>query len=291
MGYFSQISWLLMFVVYRTIGIVSGRATGIPTRRGIRWSLYSDKVILPRLMRDVVDFCYPGICASCKGASAAGAMLCAACLDRLLALEKRAACWQCATPIAEPGAPCPFCQRKGVPHYDHILRLGVFDGPLQDLIHAFKYQGRWAAGEYLAERLLAHQRISDLVASAEVLVPVPLHLFRQFRRGYNQATVIARYLAKSRHKPLARPLSRVRHTPTQTGIHSRQKRFDNVRDAFRLRNTRCIKGKRVLVIDDVMTSGATLQTVARALSVAKPASLDALILAVADPKGRDFESL
>jgi predicted amidophosphoribosyltransferase len=116
-------------------------------------------------------------------------------------------------------------------------------------------------------------------------------MYRQFRRGYNQATVIARSLAKQLDKPLARPLSRIRHTPTQTGIHSRQKRFDNVRDAFRLRNARCIRGKRVLVIDDVMTSGATLQTVARALSPAKPASLEALILAIADPKGRDFESL
>jgi ComF family protein len=242
-------------------------------------------------MRDVVDFCYPGICALCKSSSPPGAMLCDVCFERLGILERAAACWQCAMPIAETGAPCPFCQGKGVPHYEHILRLGVFDEPLKDLIHNFKYQGRWAAGEFLAERLLEHERIKDLIQSADVLVPVPLHMFRHFRRGYNQATLIARHLARRLGKPLARPLSRVRHTPTQTNLRSRQKRFDNLRDAFRLRNSSCVKGKRVLVIDDVMTSGATLQTVARALTPAKPASLNALVLAVADPKGRDFQLL
>lgn len=212
-------------------------------------------------------------------------------MDDLRKLERGAACWQCAAPLAEPGAPCPFCQGKGVPHYQHIMRLGVFDGVLRDLIHAFKYSGRWAAGEYLAGKLLEHQRISDLVESAQVLVPVPLHFLRQFHRGYNQAAVLARCFAKKLDKPLARPLRRVRHTPTQTQIKGRENRFENLRDAFRLRDSKSVRGKRVLVIDDVMTSGATLQTVARALRPAKPESLDALVIAVADPKGRDFRSI
>lgn len=246
---------------------------------------------LPRLIQDVVDFCYPGICPVCKDAADPRNVLCPVCLGRLANLEAAAACWQCAMPLAEHGAPCPFCQGKGVRNYEHILRLGTFDGPLKDLIHALKYQRRWIAGEFLADRLLARPHVRDLVEGADVLVPVPLHPLRRWGRGYNQAAVVARRLAKACGKPLARPLARTRNTQTQTHLPSRQKRLENLKDAFRLRDAASVTGKRVLVIDDVMTTGATLQSVARALKNANPASLNAVLLAVADPKGRGFEVL
>jgi ComF family protein len=154
-----------------------------------------------------------------------------------------------------------------------------------------KYSGRWNVGESLAARLLSQQRIADLVSEADVLVPVPLHFVRQFRRGYNQAAVVARWMSMKQDKPVVRPLRRVRHTETQTHLHSRQKRFKNLRNAFKLVNPTAVQGKRVLVIDDVMTTGATLQTVARALRPARPASLSAIVLAVADPRGRSFQSV
>lgn len=194
-------------------------------------------------------------------------------------------------PAAYPDAPCPFCEGKGEPNYECILRLGIFDDPLKNLIHQMKYQGRWNVGENLAARLLSQERISNLVEQSDVLVPVPLHFFRQFRRGYNQAMVVARWLAGKRSKPVVRPLSRVRHTETQTHLHTRVKRFKNLRNAFRLINPASVAGKRVLVIDDVMTTGATLQTVARALRPARPASLSAIVLAVADPRRRNFQSV
>jgi ComF family protein len=192
-------------------------------------------------------------------------------------------------PIAGAGSPCPFCQGQGVAHYESILRLGIFENPLKDLIHFLKYNRRWTAGEFLAERLLAHGPICNIIQAADVLVPVPLHPIRHFTRGYNQAAVVARILSRRYHKPIARPLSRIRNTESQTNLRSRQKRLDNLKEAFRLRAPKSIEGKRVLVIDDVMTTGATLQTVARALNPAHPASLDALVLAIADPKHRNFE--
>jgi ComF family protein len=114
---------------------------------------------------------------------------------------------------------------------------------------------------------------------------------RQFSRGYNQAAVIARYLSRKCCKPVAVPLSRIRRTETQTHFTSRRKRFKNLKDAFKLIDPKFVRGKRVLVIDDVMTTGATLQTVARALKPAEPESMSALILAVADPRGRGFEAV
>ena len=124
-----------------------------------------------------------------------------------------------------------------------------------------------------------------------MLVPVPLHPLRHFTRGYNQAVVVARYLSRELHKPVSRPLKRIRNTESQTNLRSRQKRIENLEDAFHLHSSASIHDKRVLIIDDVMTTGATLQSVARALKPANPAALDALVIAVADPKHQDFQRL
>ena len=244
-----------------------------------------------QLARDVIDFCYPGICAACRATADPRQTLCDACTAKLGELESAAACPQCAMPLAQVGSPCPFCKGKGIAHYESVLRLGVFENPLKDLIHFLKYQRRWAAGDFLAERLLAKAEVRSLIRSADVLVPVPLHPLRHFTRGYNQAGVVARFLAKELNKPIARPLKRIRNTESQTNLRSRQKRVENLKDAFGLRSAKAVHEKRVLVIDDVMTTGATLQSVARALKAAEPAALDALVIAVADPKHRDFEVL
>ncbi|HXE52736.1 MAG TPA: ComF family protein [Tepidisphaeraceae bacterium] len=242
-----------------------------------------------RLMRDVIEFCYPSACSVCRNVAEEGAFLCPTCLGQLEKLEAAGACELCGMPAAHKDAPCPFCKGEGVPHYRQILRLGTFDAPLKELIHQFKYHRRWSLGEQLAERLLGHGPVQGMLADADVLVPVPLHFVRQFWRGYNQAGIIARHLSKKVGVPTASPLRRVRNTETQTQLSSRAKRFKNLQGAFALVRPEAIRGKRVVVVDDVMTTEATLQTVARALRPAKPASLGALVLAVADPRGRAFQ--
>jgi len=103
--------------------------------------------------------------------------------------------------------------------------------------------------------------------------------------------VIARRRAARVRLPVARPVIRMRNSESQTNMTSAQQREDNMRDAFALLSPRGVRGKHVVVVDDVMTTGATLKAFARALRPAKPASLCAIVLAVADPKGRDFKTL
>jgi ComF family protein len=224
----------------------------------------------------VLDFCYPGRCAACNEGVDGAAMLCPACDDELHKLELAAGCTWCGRPIAEVGAPCPYCLGEGIAHYDRVLRLATFTDPLKHLIHQMKYHRRWGLAEELAGRLLAQERVKEMLSETEVIVPVPLHRIRQVSRGYAR---------------VGRPVVRLRHTESQITMTSAQAREENLRNAFGLVNPKCVSGKHVVVVDDVMTTGATLRAVARALRPAKPASLSALVIAVADPKGQDFQSI
>ena len=246
---------------------------------------------LAGLLSQVADFCYPGRCAVCDDGVEGAALLCAPCDDELRKLETAPGCSWCGKPVPEVGAPCPHCLGDGIAHYDRVVRLGTFDDPLKHLVHQMKYHRRWGIAESLADRMLTQERVKSVLDETEVIVAVPLHRLRQVTRGYNQAEVLAKRLASRQKIRLARPVVRLRHTPSQTEMTSAKAREDNLRDAFGLVDPRRVRGKNVVVVDDVMTTGATLRAVARALRPAKPASLSALVIAVADPKHSDFQRI
>jgi ComF family protein len=246
-------------------------------------------VRLSGLFSRLLDFCYPGACACCRAATEGAAVLCEGCEAELQKLESAPACRSCAKPLAEHGAPCPWCLGDGVAHYEWVLRLGTYTDPLKHLIHQMKYHQRWPLAEVLADRLADQEWVKALLSETDVIVPVPLHRLRQVSRGYNQSEVIARRLARRHRIRVARPVLRLRNTESQTNMTSAAQREENMREAFALVNPRAVRGKHVVVVDDVMTTGATLRAFAHALRPAKPKSLCAVVVAVADPRGRDFK--
>ena len=239
------------------------------------------------MARGLLDFCFPRQCPSCEGSHESATLLCDECEAEMAKLSTAPRCQQCAMPAKEHRAPCPHCMSRGLRPFDRVVCLGVLRDPIKAVIHQAKYAARWTLAEYLADCATQREDVREVLSMAACLAPVPLYRRRQVQRGYNQSDVVARRMAGK--LAVVRPAVRVRDTRTQTELRSREARAENLRDAFLLVNPKCIAGRHVVLVDDVMTSGATLLSLARTLKAAKPASLSAIVMAVADPKGRAFE--
>jgi len=242
-------------------------------------------VMIGAIARGLLDLAFPWSCAVCRAGFEGTGPICAKCLSHLRALEDEPCCAICAMPLPMHGSPCPYCMGKGAPNFERVVRLTAYHDPVRVMIHHLKYHRRWGIGEELADRLVAQERVKALLQETQVLVAVPLHWKRQVMRGYNQAEVIARRLGSLCQIQVVKPVRRVRNTETQTHMHSRAQREKNLRDAFKLRDGAKIAAKHVTLVDDVWTTGATLQTLARVLKQARPASLSALVVATTDPRG------
>ena len=187
-------------------------------------------------------------------------------------------CDRCGDPLATwrpaglPMACCPRCRRS--PRLvDRARAVGVYDGALRAIVHALKYDGRRSLARPLGR--LMRERGADLLDGAACVVPVPLHPSRRRQRGFNQAADLARHLGV----PVQPALRRVRATATQTGLPAAQ-RNRNVRGAFAAAGVaRKLSGRAVVLIDDVSTTGATLEACARALKEAGVAEVRALTAA------------
>ena len=153
---------------------------------------------------------------------------------------------------------CPRCRRRRS-RVARARAIGTYDGALRAIVHALKYDGRRSLAGPLAALLERHG--GDVMDGADLVVPVPLHRSRTRARGFNQAAEIARHLPL----PMSLALRRVRATPSQTDLPA-AKRHANVREAFAVSTRRAaVRGAVVVLIDDVSTTGATLDACARAL--------------------------
>jgi len=169
--------------------------------------------------------------------------------------------------ISVPLARCPRC-RRGRRHVDRARAIGGYDGSLRAIVHALKYEGRRSLARPLAAMMRA--RGADMLAGADWVVPVPLHPSRRRERGFNQAADLAGYL----DVPTLHALCRTRATATQTGLPA-ARRHRNVRGAFArtigregregLDGQEGLEGSVVVLVDDVSTTGATLEACARVL--------------------------
>ena len=184
--------------------------------------------------------------------------------------------------VSQPRSLCDRC-REAPLQLDGLLACAFHSDPLRQAIHQFKYEDlRSLAG--LLGKLMAEgwMVLAPPNAGVDVIVPVPLHPTRQRQRGYNQSALLARELGTYLCHPVVEDvLVRTKPTAPQVGLNAQERRA-NVRDAFRCAGTG-LSGKRVLLIDDVCTTGSTLESAGIALREADTASVWAYTLARARP--------
>lgn len=196
-------------------------------------------------------------CLLCAAASE-DQLLCAACAADLPRLPPTT-CPCCALPTPN-GEICGRCLNKA-PNFDTALAAYHYDFPLDKLVQAFKYGHRLALGDYFGRQLA--ERCQDI--AVDLIIPLPLHRERLRERGFNQALELARPIGARLNRPInATHCQRVRHTPAQANLPWRE-RVKNIRGAFHC--TADLSGKRILLIDDVMTTGASLDECARTLKL------------------------
>lgn len=210
----------------------------------------------------------------CAGCGRVGELLCPACQAQVQPVPPPV-CIRCGRPLAVPGR-CESCS-AGQFHVSAIRAAAVYADPLSQVIHRFKYEGRPELHEPLGQLLAGYWR--DRSATADLVAAVPLHENRLRARGFNQSDLLAAVLCREVHLPLLRPdvLRRERDTQQQMLLGPAERRT-NVQDAFRWTGPP-LAGSKVLLIDDVATTGSTLEACAEALLAAGASKVWALTVA------------
>ena len=232
-----------------------------------------------RAGRAALDTLYPPICLACRAATSEAGALCSSCWRAMRFIER------------------PFCDRLGTP-FEHDLGEGLLspqavtdppvfqraravarfeDGPARRLVHRLKYSDR---GELAAPMGAWMARAgADVLAEADAITPIPLHARRLWTRRFNQAAVLGREIARRAGKPFEPALlRRIKATRSQVGL-SREQRVQNMQGAFRAAPAALVQGRRIALVDDVLTSGATANAAARALLRAGAAQVDLIVFA------------
>jgi len=227
------------------------------------------------LVAELLALVFPPACAACGALLETEAPFCALCT---LATEPvpRPGCRRCGEPVEQPGA-CDRC-RRAPPAFASAHAAFLHTGPLARAIHRFKYEGHSGLGLPLG-KALADEATGWLhrLGRDVTLVPIPLHRGRLLRRGYDQAALLTQALADATRLPFQSTLlRRIRATRRQVGL-TEAERIENVHGAFLV--TGPIPGGPVVLVDDVLTTGATAGECARTLSRAGAATVGVLTVA------------
>lgn len=220
-----------------------------------------------------MDFVYPRLCLGC---------------NRALLHQEKILCIECTELLPQT-------------HYHHIRDNATFQrlegritigyatsfgyytkgGLLQYLVQELKYKGNEAVGVFLGQRLHAALKNQGWINEAELVVPVPLHRQKQKSRGFNQSALIAQRLALGIGLPFnTRALARIVDTDSQTG-KGREQRVENMKHAFAVKDTQAIAGKHILLVDDILTTGATIERCALCLQEAGAARISVVTVGIA----------
>ena len=225
-----------------------------------------------------INFIFPPFCPICESElKHRERLICENCYSHIKTIESNF-CRKCGAPRLGGRKTCKYC--KGFTfHFSKVRALGIFSSPLVEMIHLLKYDRKTLIAERLGI-LMGNLLFSDSdLSQTDMIIPVPLHKTRMRERGYNQSLLLSRMVSSITRKELCNDvIIRKKATKSQTTLNHNE-RENNLKDAFIVSNFGKIKNKTIVVIDDVMTSGTTLNELSKTLLEAGAESVYGLVLA------------
>lgn len=241
--------------------------------------------MLRRLMHGLIDILYPEICIACRDRLAERAaidgLVCAECWGKAR-INLPPFCHSCGRHLEKAHlyrGICPGCIRRRL-HFDRAFSPFVYEGVIKELLHEFKYKNKPYLGSILSQPMIEFIKEYDLpMQHLDFIIPVPLHKTRLREREFNQAQILSSHIAQEFNKELLSDcLMRHRQTKTQTELEQ-EARLLNVKDSFNVAEDARIKGRNILLVDDVLTTAATCSEAACALKRAGAGMVFVLTLA------------
>ena len=237
---------------------------------------------LAEVLHDLSAVIFPPQCLGCAEIidQGDGRIFCPSCESRIHFITG-SICHICGTTFPDSPADnhlCGECLEKK-PHFSHARAIFSYEDVILNSIHQFKYKNDISTGEMLAS-FMADFSFPDIdFSDYSLMMPVPLHIKRLRERGFNQSLILARAIGRKKHIPVNFSLlKRHKYTLTQTGYH-KQERKQNIRGAFEVTDSKKITGSNILLIDDVYTTGATVNECAKILMKAGAQKVSVLTLA------------
>ena len=234
---------------------------------------------LASLAKNIVNLVYPLHCASCRKPldPENGSAVCDFCIG-LIKRNPRPYCIHCGRPVDTAGCACDDCLRSK-PAFSRACSAYLYEGALKELILRFKYKGKMALSGDLAGLLSDFLYDNpDILEGIDTVTFVPIGADRMIKRGFNQSKVLAKHLSDSYEIPMADCIEKTVSTKHQNEL-SRKDRLSNLKGAFRAKGAALLNGQTILIVDDVMTTGATLNECAVALLKRGAADVRCLTLA------------
>ena len=250
--------------------------------------------LLIKIKDAIFDILFPPICVNCRKyitqskqkITDISELICAECLTRIK-INTSLFCPFCRARLADNKKICNH-SKKNFPYYYFLAATGNYDDPiLRNLIHCFKYRKFENLAPLLGELTVNYFENLKLIGKSTdkpinyIIIPIPLHFWREKQRGFNQSKLIAEYIAKKLNLRLVDNLKRAKNNKPQVESKNSEERNKNVEGIFKITNSDLIRGKNIILIDDVFTSGATINEAVKILKENGAKKIIALAIAKA----------
>lgn len=225
----------------------------------------------------ILDILFPPICLNCQKNIESNEFICKNCLN-LIKINNALFCPACFTrrPYNKK-----ICSHAYYPNYMLAAATNYDNEAIKNLIHYFKYKNFKSLAPFFGEIILEYIKNSEINLSDYEILYIPLYKNRERQRGYNQSKLIAKYVASSLNLPLINNLKRTRNTKPQASLKNNSEREKNTKNCFELTHPEEIKNKKIILIDDVFTSGATMNEAVKILKDNYAKKIIALVIAKA----------